>query len=190
MSYLIGFIINAIVAAALGAAAALISQLLPVRAADADVKWLARRKRAVGSFAVVWLGVVVYGCVDMMTPDHIALNGTQAAEVVPKAIRGAAKVLHAEGVIQDDTTRTYVVVSTTTAQMEGLAIAAQLRRRFYRPTIGSFRDGEMPAWWPTRLCADGILYDVDRWADPLSEVDYEVYWCPSEHRAYIRRFDY
>ncbi len=192
LTYLFGFVLNAIIGAFLAVVAALIAAALPRRrlVGSGEQDGWSRPKRAFATFAVVWLGVMIYGCVGMSSTRHHHLSSSEAARRLPGLIDSIEQIISAEQIVHGDTAQTYVLIQTTAVDVERSAQLKKLKPFAYDAHTVADRGWPTPDWWPTKPCPGGISSNDDPWAEPPSLSDHVINWCPVEGRAYIQFFDW
>ncbi len=192
LTYLFGFVFNAFIAAVIagvvGLVAASLSRRNPVEGTGFRT-WSGARRGGV-TFAVTWLSVMFFGCVQMFRTHHDDLSKFEDASVVLGLIDSEDQVIAGEHISHGDTAQTYVVVETTQDDVERFTAMKALKAGEFDAHTVSARGRTVPDWWPTDACPDGVTYNDDPWADPPTHSDIVLNWCPRFRRAYVQRFDY
>lgn len=192
LTYLFGFIVNTIVASVLAGVVALIVAGLPVPKSTPPAERPRRSKarRVAATFAVAWVLVMTFGCVEMVRTHHDDLSRFEGAGVVPGLIDTEDQVVAGEHISHGDTAQTYVVVETAQDSVERFTAAKTLKRGDFDAHTASARGWSVPDWWPGKPCPGGVTYNDDPFADPPVHSDIVLSWCPRQKRAYVQRFDY
>ncbi|QAY78931.1 hypothetical protein [Sphingosinicella sp. BN140058] len=191
MTYLFGFMTNAVIATILSGVIAAVAAWLPIKAPEAGPQEsVPRAARAAKVFAVSWLLIMLYGCVQMFGTHHEELSKFEGAGVVPGLIETEAQVLHAEHIALGDSAQTYVAISTTSQAVERIMGMKGLKPSQFDGHTVKARGWPVPEWWPMSACEGGATYGGDPFADPPVYSEYTLNWCPVEKKAYVQRFDH
>lgn len=191
LTYLFGFVMNAVIATVLSGVVAGVAACLPIRESEAGPQESrSRGGRAAKAFAVSWLLIMLYGCVEMFRTHHDELSKFEGAAVVPGLIETEAQILHAEHIAHGDTAQTYLAISTTPQAVERVTRMKGMKPSHYDGHTVKARGWTVPDWWPASACERGVTYGDDPSADPPGYSDYTLNWCPVEKKAYVQRFDY
>lgn len=188
LTYLFAFTANLVLATIIAAIGAAIAAAVPLRQpVEPNRHGKVRAKRAAITFAVIWLGLILYGCVEMFRPHWRELEKSEAAGMGNGMLASPANVEQAVTVSHGDTAQSYALIRTTAADVERLAATTSLKRVDFDAHTAAARGWLVPDWWPKTACAGGVTYSADTSA-PWS--DTTVNWCPREGRAYLQRYDY
>ena len=139
------------------------------------------------SFAVIWLALMVYGCVDMFRAHHYELSKRDAVSLIPGLVQSEAQIVRAEQIAEGDTAQTYLLVATTTTDVERVTGRDHLKAEPFDAVTTFEHD---PDWWLKSNCANGVSYRADPFNNPQAVIEYAINWCPSEQKAYVEHFDY
>jgi len=195
LTYLFGFVFNAVIATGIAGIAAIIAIAVPLRRpVEQDYDAHVRKTRAKIAFTVVWFGIMLYGCVAMFQPHWRELDKSDAAGMGNGMLASAADVEQATALSYGETARTYARVRTTVEDVQRLATEASFEPSDFDAHSVQARERFVPDWWPKTACAGGVTYrakyGVDSIATPSPWQDLTVNWCPHEQRAYLQREDY
>lgn len=183
MVYLFGLAANAIIATLVAALASIVAAALPVRFGS-------RLGRGAAVFAILWLGLMTYGCVELFRTHHVELSKDEGAEILPGLVGSSGQVVQAVRIYGGDTSQRYLLLNVTKERVEAMARASGMDKGPFDAHTAKARGWETPEWWPTTPCADGVTYQGDGFGNPQSRLDYVINWCPAESRAYVQVFDY
>ncbi|HEX8620827.1 MAG TPA: hypothetical protein VF718_02580 [Allosphingosinicella sp.] len=151
-----------------------------------------RNRRALASFAALWLLTMTYGCVSMFATHRSTLSAWEGAGLAPGLVDSESQVLRAEHVAHGDTAQSYALVTTTQEALDAYGERVGLERREFDAHTDAERGWSVPDWWPKAPCRGGATYDqpiFDKKPD-APYVNFTIAWCPAERRAYVQRFDY
>ena len=191
LTYLFGFIVNAIIATILAGVIAASSARLPIKVPETGCQEVpSKTGRAAKVFIMTWLLLMLYGCVEMFRTHRSELSKFEGAGVVPGLIETEAQVLQAEHVAEGDAAQTYVAISTTPQAVERIMSLKGMKPSEFDGHTAKARGWSVPEWWPTNACRGGVTYNDDPWADPPTYAEYTLNWCPAEEKAYVQRFNY
>jgi hypothetical protein len=183
LTYLFGFTINAVIATIIAVPIAVLVAALVRRRRLSNGEEERVGGTLVATFAVIWLSIMAYGCVDMFRTHHIELDAAEGASKVPGLVDSTDDVLRAERIADGDTAQTYILVKTSPSNVENVAQQMKLHGNAFDAHTARERGWTVPEWWPSKPCRKGVTYDGDF---PENVVN----WCPTEGRAYIQHFDY
>jgi hypothetical protein len=142
------------------------------------------------TFGIAWLALMAYGCVEMFRPHHYKLDPAKGLLKVPGGLASTEDVLQAEEVAHGDQAQTYVLVRTTSDEVQHAATLLKLKGAAFDAHTAAARGWIVPEWWPNKVCPGGVTYNDDPFAEPPTFSEYVINWCPTEGRAYIQHFDY
>ena len=98
MAYVIGLIINAIVATPLAGLIALGAAALPAK----NRRIRARLIRGTVAFVVAWSAIMLFGLIEIFRTHHKVLSEADGAHVIPGLVDSPDQVLRAERVYSGD----------------------------------------------------------------------------------------
>jgi hypothetical protein len=191
LTYLFGFIINSILASIVAGAIALVVAIFPKRSgSDGHRQRSFNARRATFVFIAAWLLLMIYGCVEMFRAHHDEMSKAEGARMVVGLIDREDQVLHAERIAQADSAQSYLMVQSSTADVQRFAQARNMRPSDYDGHTADARGWQVPTWWPTTACRGGTTYNSNPADRSPGNWSYVVNWCPAQKLAYVQHFDY